>query len=412
MSIRIGSNYIAGSGGGSVDTDDVSITTNTNHEIQSIGNVNKNTATGATAVKYDWIGTLAEFNQQDVANTHPEWICYVTDDVAGGESVYTKEEVDEMIKCRRIGEIIQSSIPLTDAGIHLLDGSLISGSGAYADFVTYMAGLVSSYPDIFETETAWQQAVTDYGVCGKFVYDSTNNTVRLPKITGFTEGTTDVAALGDLIGAGLPNITGEFRVYSNNSDPSIEGWTGAFGRNNKATGTHKYNDTSVKTSSFAPSYIDFDASRSSSIYGNSTTVQPQAIKVLYYIVIANSVKTNIEVDIDEVMTDLNAKVDKADLSPVDVVVETYVNGTSWYRIWSDGWIEQGGFATRSAATQTVTFPKAFADTNYNIQISARHTTDSTDGRPPLIRGRTKTDFTLNIYTSYEGAYWLACGYGA
>lgn len=25
-----------------------------------------------------------------------------------------------------------------------------------------------------------------------------------------------------------------------------------------------------------------------------------------------------------------------------VVVETYRNGTSWYRIYSDGWIEQGG----------------------------------------------------------------------
>lgn len=108
--------------------------------------------------------------------------------------------------------------------------------------------------------------------------------------------------------------------------------------------------------------------------------------------------------------------DYNDLSPVQCVVETYVNGSSWYRIWSAGtngyWVEQGGFATRTAATQTVTFPKAFADTNYNIQISPRHTADSTDGRPPLIRGRTTTSFTLNIYTTYEGAYWYACGYGA
>lgn len=115
---------------------------------------------------------------------------------------------------------------------------------------------------------------------------------------------------------------------------------------------------------------------------------------------------------DGIYTGLNTKVDKADLSTVQCVVDTYVSGSSWYRVWSDGWVEQGGFATRSAATQTVTFPKAFVDTNYNVQISPRHTADSTDGRPPLIRGRTKTGFTLNIYTSYEGAYWLACGYGA
>lgn len=105
-------------------------------------------------------------------------------------------------------------------------------------------------------------------------------------------------------------------------------------------------------------------------------------------------------------------VDYNDLEEVYCVVESYVNGSSWYRIWSDGWIEQGGFATRSAATQTVAFLKEFVDTNYNVQISLRHTSDSTDGRPPLIRGRTTTGFTLNIYTSYEGAYWYACGYGA
>lgn len=304
---------------------------------------------------------------------------------------------------RNIGEIIQSTIPLSDAGLHLLDGSLINGAGSYSAFVTYIAGLVTDYPDLFETEANWQQAVTDYGVCGKFVYDSTNNTVRLPKITGFTEGTTDITALGDLIEAGLPNIEGTIGdTIEARSNPTATGalYVTTTSGGGEGNGNYRY---------FG---MGLDASRSSSIYGNSTTVQPQAIKVLYYIVIANSVKTNIEVDIDEVMTDLNGKVDKADLSEVQCVIETYVNGSSWYRVWSDGWIEQGGFATRTGATQTVTFPKAFANTDYNIQISPRHTADSTDGRPPLIRGRTNTGFTLNLYTSYEGCYWQAYGYGA
>src|SRR5574344_2415354 len=29
------------------------------------------------------------------------------------------------------------------------------------------------------------------------------------------------------------------------------------------------------------------------------------------------------------------------------VIENYVNGASWYRVWSDGWIEQGGYVTDS-----------------------------------------------------------------
>lgn len=200
---------------------------------------------------------------------------------------------------RNVGEIVASSVPLIDAGLHLLDGALILGDGIYSKFVEYIAQLYTDNPDAnyFTDETTWQDSVTQYGVCGKFVYDSVNNTVRLPKITGILEGTTDVTALGDLIEAGLPNITGScgsFRCGGNNtsgalyltSTASVGGGTGGTGFN-----------------------ANIDASRSNSIYGNSNTVQPQTIKVLYYIVVATTTKTNIEVDIDNIATDLNGKAD-------------------------------------------------------------------------------------------------------
>lgn len=211
---------------------------------------------------------------------------------------------------RNIGEIVQSTIPLTDAELHLLDGSVIQGGGVYSDFVTYIAGLVSTYPDIFETEANWQTAVMTYGVCGKFVYDSINNTVRLPKITGFTESTIDTIVLGDLVEAGLPNIVAGNFLHSDDADGTISGAC-------EYTRTTSNSSTQFPNSNrtFATQGVSIDASLSSSIYGNSTTVQPQAIKVLYYIVIATSVKTEIEVDIDQIATDLNGKAD-TDLSNV------------------------------------------------------------------------------------------------
>ena len=223
------------------------------------------------------------------------------------------------VSTRNIGEIVQSTIPLTDAGLHLLDGALLQGSGAYGDFVTYIAGLVNSYPNLFTTETDWQQSIVDYGVCGKFVYDSTNNTVRLPKITGFTEGIIDATVLGDLVEAGLPNITGS-GGFDVNTNENSDYWSGCL----QATqfGNQGVGDDGSKTTTFT-----LDASRSSSIYGNSNTVQPQAIKVLYYIVIATSTKTNIEVDIDEVMTDLNGKAD-VDLSNVTTSGKSLISGLS------------------------------------------------------------------------------------
>lgn len=306
---------------------------------------------------------------------------------------------------RNIGQIVQSTIPLSDAGLHLLDGSLISGSGSYADFVTYISNLDLS-ASYFCTEAEWQDSVTNYGVCGKFVYDSVNNTVRLPKITGFTEGTIDPTLLGNLTEAGLPNITGTMTSSAwKLGRPAL---TGAFYK--KDTGGDR---PSYGTSGGSDWY--FDASRSNPIYGNSNTVQPQAIKVFYYIVIATSAKTNIEVDIDQIATDLNGKADTNLInvpSSKGILQESYVNGTSWYRVYSDGWCEQGG-VTSSAQTSTVTFLKAFSNTNYNIAATSIHS-KLEDGYSAYAYKTSATQVTLynKMYGKSVSApiSWQACGY--
>lgn len=151
----------------------------------------------------------------------------------------------------------------------------------------------------FLTEDEWQQIVATYGSCGKYVYDSVNNTVRLPKVSDILQGTTDLTALGDLIEAGLP----DHNHYT--SLPTSETDSGS----NRLVLGNGGNPTTH-------SYISNNASASNSIYGNSNTVQPQTIKVLYYIVIANSTKTDIQVNIDQIATDLNGKAD-VDLTNVN-----------------------------------------------------------------------------------------------
>lgn len=225
---------------------------------------------------------------------------------------------------RNIGEIVASTIPLVDAGLHLLDGSRLSGDGIYKGFVDYIAELHTSNPNAnyFCTETEWQTSVTTYGVCGKFVYNSTNDTVRLPKVTGIIEGTTDVTALGDLVEAGLPNITGTISSFTNgmNSDPT---GSGALIVTKNSTGWQA--GTGDRMGDYTAS---LNASSSNSIYGNSDTVQPQSTKVLYYIVIANSSKTDIQVDIDKIATDLNGKAD-TDLSNINASQSAKNEIISW-----------------------------------------------------------------------------------
>ena len=252
---------------------------------------------------------------------------------------------------RNIGEIIQSAIPLTDASLHLLDGSLISGSGAYAEFVTYIASIYNSSLNYFCTEDEWQSYVNTYGSCGKFVYNSTNNTVRLPKVSNILEGTTDITALGDLVEAGLPNITGTFSGSGEGSSYA----TGAF--YSAGAGAYVYNQNSDRDNQYG-----LDASRSSSIYGNSITVQPQTIKVLYYIVIATSTKIDIEVDIDEIATDLNSKadVDLGNTTPTQAFINNSIDWVmpDWSKIVSKvvgttytatqrGWIQAHAWTTQN-----------------------------------------------------------------
>jgi len=70
------------SAGGSVDTDGITIDTNSStNKIEALGTLNKNTASGAISVKYDWIGTLAQWEAGRTNNTIPDsWVCYVIDD--------------------------------------------------------------------------------------------------------------------------------------------------------------------------------------------------------------------------------------------------------------------------------------------------------------------------------------------
>lgn len=336
---------------------------------------------------------------------------------------------------RNIGEIVASTLPLTDAGLHLLDGSLIQGDGIYSQFVTYISGLVSDYPNLFTTESNWQSSITSYDVCGKFVYDSINNTVRLPKITGIVEGTTDLTALGDLVRAGLPEIvsngahthtrgTMEIKGSLNNSasdecfyknTATASGCIVAKNATSSHRGTNSNSGTTTRGFEFQASKnwtgaTSSDGSHSHTFNGITTTstVQPQTIKVLYYIVIANSTKTSIQVDIDEIATDFNGKAD-VDLSNCTkpYIVETYKNGASWYRIYSDGWCEQGGYV---ATAGSVTYLKPYLDTNYTLLATgATNSSNAVQYRQIVPNAYTATGFT-GTTSSGVGLKWYACGY--
>lgn len=309
---------------------------------------------------------------------------------------------------RNIGEIVSSTIPLTDVGLHLLDGALIQGSGSYADFVDYIAGLVSTYPDLFTTESAWQTAVTTYGVCGKFVYDSVNNTVRLPKYNFkiYTGGGT-ASVVGNGTALGLTNGNKEGYLSSWRPGSSVSGTLAL--SNSSTLGNNSGNYATGSTSAFG---ISLDPEKSGLVAQLSDITT--SLDGYYYIVIATSTKTDIEVDIDEIATDLNGKAD-IDLSNCTKphIVETYVNGTSWYRVYSDGWCEQGGMQTTNLTNNnaTVLLLKTMSNTNYSIQISPLKASSSNSYNLCSYGDVTTSSFKIYAQGSIGSTQsWQVCGY--
>lgn len=53
------------------------------------------------------------------------------------------------------------------------------------------------------------------------------------------------------------------------------------------------------------------------------------------------------------------------------------NNYTWYRKWSDGWVEQGGIGTShqyNTTSQNVTFPVVMKDTKYQVLLTAGEST--------------------------------------
>ncbi len=114
----------------------------------------------------------------------------------------------------------------------------------------------------------------------------------------------------------------------------------------------------------------------------------------------------------EVSNALSTKVD-TDLSNCTrpYITETYRNGLSWYRVWSDGWIEQGGRVYVNASSIVdITLLKPYSNQDYMISIS--HSEAGTGGQSESYAQQTSaTYFKLgNCCGNAQYFTWSACGY--
>lgn len=102
------------------------------------------------------------------------------------------------------------------------------------------------------------------------------------------------------------------------------------------------------------------------------------------------------------------------VSGVGVILASYTSGTSWYKKYSNGWVEQGGTFT-SLYNQAVTLIVPMKDTNYTILTS------KTNMGSAAVIVDTATTTSFKVYGRGQGGsgfgenvsgYWYVAGMGA
>lgn len=238
------------------------------------------------------------------------------------------------------------------------------------------------------------------GVAWYYILDTVNQRFKLPRtkfgFTGIRSG------VGGYVEAGLPNITGGIGLSTTQMSSS-----GAFThwQSGGAQGWDGWNN-------YGNRGFNFDASRSSSVYGNSTTVQPPATQMYLYFYVGNFTQTALEntAGLNTELFNDKADLDFGNTTMIDYVVEkqdpTSSNNYTWYRKYKSGWVEQGGIYNTSALTYLI----PMADTNYIMFLQPMNTSGNY-----AMRCRNLTTTGASIQTaasSWHNYSWQVSGMAA
>lgn len=228
-----------------------------------------------------------------------------------------------------------------------------------------------------------------------FVLNTTNTTFRLP-IKVLMAGSKRVAGNGMTMG--LTDGTNNFGLtteYSTSSGGYNTNNVTAYGKNAGITDTSKTLNSVDKTVG-----ITTDPTKS----GIETSVNG----LYLYFYVGETVQDANLINAGRLSTLVSQ------LTECHVVIKTYVNGTSWYRLYDDNWCEQGGEISTGSGAAAVVLLKSFVNTDYSIQVTS--ISKSGDGTNPqyyakVVIDKQTANFSVNQYSNYFAPFsWKACGY--
>ena len=307
-------------------------------------------------------------------------------------------------------------------------------TGAYvnASLGSYLSGNVyaTAYNELVnKLGTDNVKSITDKYTDYDFVVNQENMTFRLPMFTQerklIATGTNDYNGTWSLYADGWYEENGNIDT-TKEQDVTVT-LTRSYNATdyslmrtniNSSSGNTSYRQegfSSVTTSSFVFHVPALTVTTKWETSGYATiSISDYSLCNLYYKV-ANAV-TNLELlDVAKVMNDA---VLKSSLVEANVIVESYVNGTSGYNVYSNGYCEQWGiyqFTGTHGTSYTINLLKEMKDTNYLTYRGGTFAIGTTTGIFVSEISKTATNFVVQYCSQTGGSYavtynWKACGY--
>ena len=248
----------------------------------------------------------------------------------------------------------------------------------------------------FKTEAEWQSLYTANNGNVAFYAKVDDTSFRLPSFNGYLKPDTTA---GGYTKEGLPNITGTVRTGSGSGSTmngAFRNGAGAFYPNTNSSCTYLMGSGVESTVSGIYAEVNFDASRSSSIYGNSNHVIPETSTILVGVYAFNTIVSESDIELNSI----RQRIDELE------TLSKHAVGEQW--ISMDGTIPAGGVPFNGQILNIADYQALYnwakdngriktesewqtLKTNNNSNVAYYSDYSTTQFRMPLFRGYLKAD---------------------
>lgn len=349
---------------GSIDNvDGVTAIVNENDILQVTGMLEKNTGDAV----FDWIGTKEEYNSQNLANTHPDWICFITDDA---QDTSTLLEQVNTVKNELTTKAVDSEV------VHKTGYETIGGTKRFTNYIITEKGEGVRYEG-----TNYYYIMRSSGTpaegCGLFLNNDADKYAFNAYDNKISIGSNTIEAHSV-----MPTDT----TTTSGTQIATTGWVNGTANNLvHKSGNETINGDKVFTSIItATRFLGNNGSNDNCDFKHQTHVGG------WYL--AGNKHTS---EWQQIVTEIGKSLN-----------------TNGYFKYDNGMITQWGRSKFSSSQLTITFPISFEGSNYSFIAIA---TDNKNGGYSYdavngVTSRTATSITIYAYYGNQNIDWIAIGY--